>query len=780
MDAPKAWRFRGHVLADGFRLDPSVLGEEEVERRLVVGWRPGSRAYWAGGAWIVRWPAPERLSTEGPLEPLVGRMPMCAVPVDDEVLEGLSGQVVVRAAGNAVLVEALETADVSGLFELPPLVGSTSLAPPETQPSSNLPPRLERAAFGVPEQGPEAEALRAGLAGGTNAGPPSPNLWSGLQAFVGQAANRLGFSGWIQDRHERQLNGLLERFGSDLEEALRQAIPLGGEAGLESASHPALSAPRRRASLRPSGQASTVSRHFDASESLFDALRAAYERAAEQLEAQGRFEQAAFVLSNLLGDTARAIDLLERHERYALAARLAAERALPDRAVRLLLLAGDVGGAIAMAHRHDCFDQAVRALPVEDARGLRAAWAAHLVGAGRLSAAVDAVWADPVLRVAAAPWLRTLATGRGVGWARALVRWHALDTQRSSEVFEEALAGSVEERAALVAALVPEAWERRLARAALQDAGLPGADAGALSRMLRQPGLIDLRVDRAAAPSSEAVGELVVPEPGTWAVRDALQSPVGRLVALGEGGVVWVGHDGEIRRTWPDPVTHLVREEEGFRAIGLHPAGEGRFRLVKIDLRTGRLLPWVRARIDHWADDIRRGRWAIVVDGALHAMDVLDDGWSWLSRSNTLSGEVRGVRCAPDGLHVVQPEGLRGFDHRYVARGFQKLAVPEVFDTWGDQVLLAHNDGLTRRRGHRTTTLPIGRLSACRVWGERSAAICEGPRLVVLGGPSGRLDVPLGGATRVHLRAQTDLFVWDDTGRAFYVTPAGRVGALIR
>lgn len=76
---------------------------------------------------------------------------------------------------------------------------------------------------------------------------------------------------------------------------------------------------------------------------FFDKLRAAYRKAFEQLEREGRIDEAAFVLAELLHVDEEAVAFLERHGRLRLAAEVAEARDLPPGLiVRQWFLAGDV------------------------------------------------------------------------------------------------------------------------------------------------------------------------------------------------------------------------------------------------------------------------------------------------------------------------------------------------------------------------------------------------------------------------------------------------------
>ena len=87
----------------------------------------------------------------------------------------------------------------------------------------------------------------------------------------------------------------------------------------------------------------------------------------ERLEAQGRIEEATFVLAELLKNNAEAVDFLAKHGRYRLAAELAEARNLPkETIVRQWYLAGEKMRAVRLAILHNCFEYAVTKLEQEN------------------------------------------------------------------------------------------------------------------------------------------------------------------------------------------------------------------------------------------------------------------------------------------------------------------------------------------------------------------------------------------------------------------------------
>jgi hypothetical protein len=116
----------------------------------------------------------------------------------------------------------------------------------------------------------------------------------------------------------------------------------------------------------------------------FAQMKKLYREAADRLIAEGKIEEAAFVLSNLLNDARAAVALLESHGQLELAAQLATAQRLPElERIRLWLLAGRTAEAVSVARRSQNFASLVSALTSRSpqlARRLRAVWGDFLAG----------------------------------------------------------------------------------------------------------------------------------------------------------------------------------------------------------------------------------------------------------------------------------------------------------------------------------------------------------------------------------------------------------------
>src|SRR5947209_2395367 len=105
--------------------------------------------------------------------------------------------------------------------------------------------------------------------------------------------------------------------GGGLRGAPRHAIPPGGLPGTDPLP-PAFGALRPRLNLNIHPAVAAPGSVFYG-ESLHDRLRRLYRGAFERLESEGRIDEAAFVLAELLQANEEAVAFLERHGRLRLA-----------------------------------------------------------------------------------------------------------------------------------------------------------------------------------------------------------------------------------------------------------------------------------------------------------------------------------------------------------------------------------------------------------------------------------------------------------------------------
>ncbi|MEM6456968.1 MAG: hypothetical protein AAF772_17900, partial [Acidobacteriota bacterium] len=463
----------------------------------------------------------------------------------------------------------------------------------------------------------------------------------------------------------------------ELDEALRRAVPLGSGDDAAGVDRLALGLPPRRETLdiraRRGGGARLLGGHLG----LYLALEMRYRRAYEQLVAQGKIDEAAFVLAELLGASEEAVALLERHGRLRLAAEIAEARRLPaGLAVRLWFQAGEVDRAVRLARRAGAFADAVLALArIDPARAdvLRLRWAEHLARSGDYLAAVRTVEPLRAYHPRARRWiqlgLEMVDNAPSVDpTAAALLAYRAgLDGEHYADtlalvrhLLRDRTAASRAARRAFVATLVEqpmnpatETLARLAARSLVRAAPREGCDNQQLRRLLGMSGDRALRSDvrgldlaaRRPPQHSDEPGRITISagDAGTLPIHDAVALPEGRvLLALGEIGVRVVNRRGRTVMEAAQPAHRLVIADHGGHAITLAARGDAAS-LGRIDLAQRRVRDWCDARVDAFAASYDGSMWFLSADDALLGIDAQADGWRALWRVGDLPPAARRV-----------------------------------------------------------------------------------------------------------------------------------------
>jgi hypothetical protein len=417
---PRRLAHRGSVIAVGFVFDPGLVGLREARRRILALWCSGVVVVEHAGLLVVTGVPPARVDvSHAPGAPLVEQHGViAAMPLDADEARTLGRSIVLARSGVVETVDAAATPiDPAAWIDLGALepLAVASLAPRPATAAIPIPEVIDvRALAGVDRAPAAAIAVRDALAAGES--PSSDGSPSGWQRFLrwvsarvapGPAAStspprriaaRSGTRSWWQRlreriavtmwksrfgavlgrRHARYLREMLDMFDrGELDRALRHAIPLGGGDGGHQLGV-GVPRPRKHAelSLVPTGTRSSIPVADIATRMIRDRYRAALAR----LEQEGRIEDAAFVLADLLADVPGAVAFLERHGRLDLAARLAEGHHLePGLIVRLWFLAGDRERAIDAARRLHAWADAVSRFERRSFSG----WCFSSAGAGR-------------------------------------------------------------------------------------------------------------------------------------------------------------------------------------------------------------------------------------------------------------------------------------------------------------------------------------------------------------------------------------------------------------
>jgi hypothetical protein len=713
----------GRTIAAGMWIAPSLVGDYEARRRVLESLDPGARVFAVDDGMLVLFGEPRVFDAdEAPGSPVVanehGGFTSCAFTNRELAETSFATGEWVRVHAGAVRRSALadlELLDPAGWIEL------ESWTVEEVRPFGLPPQPTVVRVRGVPEDAeqsvrdvlggkvpaaaPERAALMAALAGertapeatgwrgwfdrffgGSQAGfpqlpsgvgaggagvplalPPPPEPGFLARLFRG-LVQRSALSRIIGRKQAQYLERTLSLFESgNLDEALRHAIPFASLPGAPSP--PSLSVPSPRASLDLRAAAGPgASSSLNLGDDLYARFKALYRDAATRLESEGRIEEAAYVYFELLGDLDEGIAVLERHEKWALAASMAHGRGMnPGLVIRLWCLAKEPAKAVLVAKRTGAFADAIARLATqspEDALRLRLIWADRLAQAGDYARAVQAVWPAEEARGLARAWVdRAIAYG-GVAGARMLARKLSLwadDAVVEAQVAEAVatLVGREDSEAAGLRRALAEVWVEEFAAGSRVRPML-----GALVRRLMLDGEA-LLVERLGTRGVDAVlhadirrAKRSAPEHGTTVSHprvfapsdagllsptDAVITPNGQLVlALGEAGLRVVDRSGRTVRGYRDPATTLVLADSGRRLITLHTRGE-RTTLTRVDLETGARSAWVETRLECWAPTYDGQTWYVAAEGRVLAIDVQEDGFDALWSVGGLPGRCIAV-----------------------------------------------------------------------------------------------------------------------------------------
>lgn len=671
---PTRLAFRGRVEASGLLLADSTEGR----RRALACWTPGTAVWRGARGMLVRFAAAERIRSEtAPGAVLVAQHGVWAsAPLTAaEAAPFAAAAVLVPEAGALVPVETNELLDPSQWLDLSgftvapaaalPAPAQRIAAPPDVA-DVNLRARVAKdpetaaallealRASGVVKRDPAwkqwlKRLFRRRGAPAAAAAPAAPNAFDRLNTWLSKKLESTKVGRWLIDRQSAYFDRLSKMFDDDLDAALRHAIALEGDA-LRGDAGRSLGIPSPRAGLginfgaAGGGRGPAIQMEGD----RYERLRAQYREAAKKLEAEGRIEEAAFVLTDLLNAPLDAVALFERHQRWELAARLAEGKALdPALVVRLWFLAGDPARAVRVARKSKMFASAVAKLEAthpNEAAQLRMLWAYHLAGSGDFAGAVRAAWNVPDAGPTLLTWIDIAIEAGGPDAARLALLRLELAPADSAPVVAKVMAliddpapELTADRQALGEALLTgtklseaqrAVLSRPTARALVRDRALHGTKNEALLRKLLAGDEGALRTDvpvtfPSAPPRQRPTDFVFRPDASAFRAWDAAALPGGRtLAALGENGLAVIAADG--RRVWSHdaPAYALAIAPGGLFAATLTPRGEVT-NVGRLSLGLRRHEDWARVPLQAAAGDVHGGLWMVASGGAVLALDAL-------------------------------------------------------------------------------------------------------------------------------------------------------------
>ena len=466
-------------------------------------------------------------------------------------------------------------------------------------------------------------------------------------------------------RQAAYMQRMLEMFeDGDFAEALRHAIPLGGE---QSSGEQSFGTPQRRQDLsidQSRGPARAIVFEHD----MQAHLRQVYRQTFERLDREGRIEEAVFILAELLKVQQESLDYLEKHGRHQQAADLALAWDMPAATiVRLLCLAGNWQRALLVARRDDAFADAVRLLQdkyPEGADRLRLEWAESLTRKGLWLQAVEVIWPLTAERHRAAQWLLDAEAAGGALAVGALVKRAILlpDTLQAYGDWIEQLRDDPTrhaERAALAEALLQHknqagalAWlAGATAHAIIADqvegqGHLSHQQLQALVSMSKDkllqadlPGQLPKRPANVALCKVSDALEWTAPFMGSRKIMDAVLLEGGRyLLALGEAGAVVIDANGETLCHFSVPADNIVLAR-GRQVVLVLAWRSDVWRISKLDLVTRSATDLGVHMFDVFARSFDGSNWTIGRGRQLRVVDV-DRGFETLWHVSDLPGQV--------------------------------------------------------------------------------------------------------------------------------------------
>jgi hypothetical protein len=514
---------------------------------------------------------------------------------------------------------------------------------------------------------------------------PQRTAWDALRQFAARLVLRsqLGrFLGRQQEQYVAKMMELFER--GDLTDALRHAIPLAGPHSTPATNAiPALWVPTPRNDFSLSPQQAAGGSAMVAVTDLFEHLKRLYRAAFERLRDQGRIDEAAFVLAELLHEDEEAVAFLERHGKLRLAAEMAEGRGLPPGlVVRQWWLAGERERAVLLARRHQAWGDALIRLEQSDpeqARQLRVMWGGILAASGDFAQAVTVVWPVEEARRLALGWLDQVIALGGVPAAQALPRKLALAPESAAEIRTAIAALLAQEgsegawlRHTLAEALrtgdrTPAAYAvaRATARALARDvaAGEGPTTAEEVKKLVAFSTDSALRTDLPilTEPTRTPLAERLEPlsyrieagDGGVYPVVDAAYLSNGRcVVALGEAGVRLLSREGKTVAHFDQPAHRLVISDHEDRVIALAERG-GVYRLSQIDLQARTVRAWCEAELTAFAETFDGSTWLVGTGKDFVSLDAMSTRLESLWRTRDI-GRITAISRQRDRASLLQ------------------------------------------------------------------------------------------------------------------------------
>jgi hypothetical protein len=496
-------------------------------------------------------------------------------------------------------------------------------------------------------------------------------LYNRLRHLAVKAVVEMRMASVFGRRQAKYIAEMMEKFErGDLSEALKYAIPLEDMQALQNLMQKptSLFVPRPRSDLTISFGRNVNGSSINLGDEWFNHLREMYRKSFERLEAQGRIEEATFVLAELLKSNAEAVEFLAKHGRYRLAAELAEARDLPkETVVRQWYLAGEKMRAVRLAILHNCFEYAVTKLEQENSETgteLREFWAESLAVGGNFPAAVDVIWKLETKRARAKDWIEKTIEFGGAPAGRMLARKAMLfpeDFDEVKEKFREILKGSdfesVEKRNAFARAVFKQEVNdklRTLLRPLVRKISNDAVNTSHSLALKEFRELVVMAKDNALRTDLPPFPQVLSPaatnqlfeisisaaDRGASFVYDACVLPDGKIAAaLGESGVKVFSRNSKQIAFFDQPAHKLVVSDFANKAIALAMRGEIT-RLARIDFLERRASYWCDTKLNVFAPNFDGATWFVGLADEFYAIDANARNFEALWRVSDVGGTV--------------------------------------------------------------------------------------------------------------------------------------------
>lgn len=847
--------FRGRVGAAAFILEVPLIGEREARRRVIELWRDGAelRAL-PDERWLLRLAEQVDVRAETapglPLRVVSGALvaPGADVPQAGEIAWQWAGETRVEQVEALPVLRPADWLDSTRLqiAELKPIEIPEQPVPPVDHSDKVQAPDLRAVAkIGQPSRRAERAAaqLRGSRTGGFagtrrgqdtatagGAGGPHEPGWQRFHSALARLTLRSPAAPLVRRHHERYLRELMRAFEERRwDEALREAVGLGGT-GAES-DLLTLRLPGRRGALRPSPTVGSGAAALPYGPTVYQHLEELYRTAVKELEGCGKVEEAAFVLADLLNSPGEAVDLLEHHKRWRMAAELAEGRELaPDLVVRLWWRAGRRDRAVDVARSRGAFAGGILRLERVDAAAaheLRRAWVHDRQAAGDHIGAVEAAWPEETLRPLV---VSSLESGIALGGADAAQLFAYLVVYRPSDATRrtaQALldgddADGMIARARFGTTFVElecadRSTDRALAtaglRALVRDAGWV-LDRNTLNRVTKTLSsradplaVADLSkpVRRQVHKPGESLSITASGPPGTARVFDAAALRAGAvLVACGDGGAVLLTRDGRVRARWDIPTHQLVLADHGGAAL-LVTHRESAKDVHRLDLASRKVRHWTTLHVRTILSSYDGGLLTAISEDGIVVLDVFADRPRVVWREMTDANEILSVSRTSTSITALGSMLLDGWPRSHLFQAWRwdlpawtlrnrssvELTDATTAHVLADGTVLSlhpdrENAGVLLRRGDGSNAAAsTSKLDNAMILvdGDIYAIVTGGTAEVraAMGNVMFSVDFPGAGGDSLRLRSHAGITsVFDTSGRVAAVDQQGIVQANLR